>query len=154
MQQSLRGIAIVIALCGCASDDAPANESIEAAIEQPARSASATGGQAARASAGAGSTAELGEGGRSSMRPRMSAATPQSPPRRASCADACEAEAYCHFPSSANCGDDDPAAGVCMKRPSMCADEYAPVCGCNGVNYLNECDARTNGVSVRGPGAC
>jgi hypothetical protein len=44
--------------------------------------------------------------------------------------------------------------GVCKRRPDVCADIYAPVCGCDGNTYGNECYAESAGVSVAAQGAC
>jgi hypothetical protein len=44
--------------------------------------------------------------------------------------------------------------GVCKRRPDVCADIYAPVCGCDGKTYGNECYAESAGVSVAAQGAC
>lgn len=30
--------------------------------------------------------------------------------------------------------------GKCVRLPEVCADQYAPVCGCNGTNYSNDCE--------------
>jgi hypothetical protein len=50
---------------------------------------------------------------------------------------------------STACGD----MGVCAPRPPQ-ADNYAPVCGCDGVTYWNETIANGAGISRRADGAC
>jgi hypothetical protein len=44
--------------------------------------------------------------------------------------------------------------GVCEPKPEACAEIYAPVCGCNGQNYSNPCEANGAGTSVKQTGDC
>lgn len=64
----------------------------------------------------------------------------------------CNADEYCAF--ERNYCDWADAQGVCMPRPRMCTEEYAPVCGCNGQTYPNRCYAQADGVDVATPGRC
>ncbi len=52
----------------------------------------------------------------------------------------CEDIAYC---SKASC---DATEGTCVQRPLVCPDTLEPSCGCDGVNYWNDCLREREGV--------
>lgn len=55
------------------------------------------------------------------------------------------------------CGSFDPIApiqGTCAAKPQACTLIYDPVCGCDGVTYGNECEARGAGVNIDEEGEC
>jgi hypothetical protein len=66
------------------------------------------------------------------------------------CADSidCSPVAFC---AKASCGA---AQGECQPRPVLCDDTSATTCGCDGVNYWNDCLRQQNGIAASAPGEC
>ncbi|MBW2736686.1 MAG: hypothetical protein JRH20_30225, partial [Deltaproteobacteria bacterium] len=48
-----------------------------------------------------------------------------------------------------HCGELDAYIGRCEWLPSGCTKQLAPICGCDGETYDNDCIAHLAGVSVR-----
>jgi hypothetical protein len=65
---------------------------------------------------------------------------------------ACDDDEFCLF-TTGTCGAAD-QTGVCAPVPELCAEIYAPVCGCDDRTYGNHCEAYIAGVSILHVGAC
>lgn len=63
----------------------------------------------------------------------------------------CQEGELCNLPVGKCCCD---IQGVCIPIPNECPDLKEPVCGCDGVTYVNECEAHRAGVSIDHPGEC
>ncbi len=64
----------------------------------------------------------------------------------------CPTDQYCEY-ATGSCGNGD-ALGECRSKPGICSRILAPVCGCDGRTYSNDCIRQSNGVSKRADGAC
>ena len=67
------------------------------------------------------------------------------------CGDSSQNDIFC-YKEPGRC--DDEKLGICDGRPEVCPLHIDPVCGCDGVTYVNECKAAAAGVNVAQKGAC
>lgn len=77
------------------------------------------------------------------------------PPPEVTCGSdsECSTAEFCDFSDNA-CGSASSTLGVCSPSPRICTAIFAPVCGCDGTTYGNECDAHKAGVDVSHTGEC
>jgi hypothetical protein len=65
----------------------------------------------------------------------------------------CGAGQFCNFVEADECGATD-KGGHCESKPAACPRIAAPVCGCDGKQYGNGCEASAAGVGVKYAGKC
>jgi hypothetical protein len=66
---------------------------------------------------------------------------------------ACSQGFFCDYSEAQYCGEVS-GPGECARKPTVCTKEWAPVCGCDGRNYSNDCVAHSHGASIRHRGLC
>jgi len=64
----------------------------------------------------------------------------------------CSEGSFCEY-RAGTCGEPDPV-GTCAVVPGDCPNTVVPVCGCDGEDYVNACEAAQEGFSIRVVGPC
>lgn len=65
----------------------------------------------------------------------------------------CTEGSFCNYSEAQYCGEAS-GPGQCTQTPTVCTKEWAPVCGCDGRNYSNDCVAHSHGAPIRHRGLC
>jgi hypothetical protein len=79
---------------------------------------------------------------------KLPSADAQAPSIRCTVPGDCPSGTYCE---KTTCGA---AAGTCELFPALCPSVEEPVCGCDGITYLDDCLRKANGATGSRQGPC
>jgi hypothetical protein len=65
--------------------------------------------------------------------------------------DSCGPAEYCEYPIG-NCGMS--GTGLCVVKPLVCGNYGQPTCGCDGIEWGNDCQPKSAGRNVLHDGRC
>lgn len=141
------GLLVLGALCACNAGD------VVVFIDEPAAAAGQAG------SGGAGSSGAAGSGGSGGMAGSVAGGgSAGDAPVAGSSGDSgytCTNNDDCPGPgwlcSKSTCGS---ASGLCKPRPLECEASHAPVCGCDGITFWNDCLREQRGEPSSTMGDC
>ena len=143
---------LALALCACGDDDGPGGDS---GTEDTGTSDSGPGDDGGGDDGGSddGSTDDGGgdDGATDDGGTDASMDTATDVPAGAACRNnaGCRDNQYCAGEALTCDGE-----GVCEDRPERCEDIFNPVCGCDGRNYGNPCEAAAARSRVASRGMC
>lgn len=152
-------LALSLGLCGCGDDDGrPAGTDAGTADAGSGGGADAGDRDAGSTTTDAGATTTDGGGVMTDAGGSLDAGSaPDGSTVGRGCGarlgDTCGASEYCDFPAGALCGAAD-GTGVCATRPTACTADVNPVCGCDGMDYTNPCNAHAAGTDDATMGMC
>jgi len=80
----------------------------------------------------------------------VDASRPDARPGSCGAMGRCGPREFCDYRMEFMCG----GPATCRPRPEACAEIFDPVCGCDGRDYSNVCDANSQGTDAASRGMC
>jgi hypothetical protein len=152
-------LALCLAACGPGGGSGSSTGTDGGSGGSGGSSAGTSGGSASATSAGSGTSGGSGGTGGTggtggSSATATTATTAGSSGGGAGCGPVpCDGASFCDWLLD-GCGVEPSEQVSCEPLPGPCPENYAPVCGCDGTVYSNECEAHAAGVDVASAGGC